>query len=83
MSEPGNATVAGTDKPDLTDFPDPRAVPTMSVTEAGRWIGIGPYAAYQAARNGSLPTIKVGKRLLRVPTAALAAMLGLDRSDPA
>jgi hypothetical protein len=67
----------GAEKPDMEDFPDPRTVPTMSVPEAGRWIGVGAYAAYEAARDGTIPTIRIG-RLLRVPTASLATMLGLS-----
>jgi excisionase family DNA binding protein len=47
---------------------------TVSVPEAGRWLGIKRNAAYAAAHNGEIPTIKIGK-LLRVPVAALERML--------
>jgi excisionase family DNA binding protein len=47
---------------------------TMSVAEAGRWLGVGRNAAYDAARRGEIPTIRVG-RLLRVPVAALERKL--------
>ena len=48
---------------------------TISVPDAGRrYFGIGKNAAYQAARRGEIPTIKIGKRLL-VPLAALERML--------
>ena len=53
---------------------------TLSVPEAGRWLGIGRNAAYEAARRGDLPVIRIG-RLLRVPVVALERML--DRSEPA
>ena len=47
---------------------------TMSVPEAGRWLGIGRNASYEAARRGDIPTIRIG-RLLRVPVVALERKL--------
>ena len=47
---------------------------TMSVPEAGRWLGIGRNASYEAARRGDLPVIRIG-RLLRVPVVALERKL--------
>jgi excisionase family DNA binding protein len=47
---------------------------TLSVPEAGRWLGIGRNAAYEAARRGDIPTIRIG-RLLRVPVVALERKL--------
>jgi excisionase family DNA binding protein len=47
---------------------------TVSVPEAGKWLGIGRNAAYEAARRGEIPTIKIGK-LLRVPVVALERKL--------
>jgi len=48
---------------------------TVSVPEAGRrWLGIGRNAAYEAARRGDIPTIRIG-RLLRVPIVALERKL--------
>ena len=47
---------------------------TLSVPEAGKWLGIGRNAAYEAARRGEIPTIKIG-RLLRVPIVALERKL--------
>ena len=46
----------------------------LSVPEAGRALGIGRTAAYEAARTGQLPTIRIGKRLL-VPVVALERLL--------
>ena len=43
---------------------------TMTVPEAGKLLGIGRSTAFKAAREGEIPTIKIGKRLL-VPVAAL------------
>jgi Helix-turn-helix domain len=55
---------------------------TMSVPAAGKkYFGLSRNGAYDAAKRGELPTIKIG-RLLRVPIRALEAML--DRaSEPA
>lgn len=47
---------------------------TISVPEAGKLLGIGREAAYNAARRGELPTIRIGRRLL-VPTQALRDLL--------
>ena len=47
---------------------------TYSVVKAGRILGISRAAAYQYARSGQLPTIRLGKRLL-VPITALEKML--------
>lgn len=46
----------------------------ITVDEAARELGISRNSAYEAARRGELPTIKIG-RILRVPRAALDAML--------
>jgi excisionase family DNA binding protein len=47
---------------------------TYNIEEAGRLLGVGRDQAYEAAKSGQLPTIKIGKRLL-VPKAALDRML--------
>lgn len=47
----------------------------ISVPEAARRLGIGRSAAYQAARKGQLPILKIGGRLL-VPLKALERLLG-------
>jgi excisionase family DNA binding protein len=48
---------------------------TCSIDEAAELLGIGRSTAYAAARDGSLPTVRLSHRLL-VPTAKLLAMLG-------
>jgi excisionase family DNA binding protein len=48
---------------------------TYSVPEAGRIVGLGKNASYDAARRGELPVLRFG-RILRVPRAALERMLG-------
>ncbi|RZM98733.1 hypothetical protein CWO91_36870 [Bradyrhizobium genosp. SA-3] len=42
--------------------------------EVGQMLGITKYAAYEAAKRGEIPTIKIG-RLLKVPKAAFDKML--------
>jgi excisionase family DNA binding protein len=48
---------------------------TMTVEQAAKLLGVGRGTAYEAARRGELPTVKLGRRLL-VPRAALMRMLG-------
>lgn len=50
---------------------------TCSIEEAARILRIGRSTAYAAARDGSLPTVRLSHRLL-VPTAKLRAMLGVE-----
>ena len=48
---------------------------TMSVPEAGKkYFGLSRNGAYDAAKRGEIPTIRIG-RLLRVPVRALERML--------
>ena len=47
---------------------------TMSIPEAGEVLGIGRDCAYEAARRGEIPTLKIG-RLRRVPRVAFERML--------
>ena len=56
---------------------DPTETPTVTVERAAEVLGIGRGSAYEAARTGELPTIRIGRRLL-VPTALLLKMLGQD-----
>ncbi|WP_190233825.1 MULTISPECIES: DNA-binding protein [unclassified Mesorhizobium] len=53
------------------------ARPTVSIPEAGAlFFNLGRNAAYNAARAGDIPTIKVGG-IFRVPVAPIAEKLGL------
>lgn len=49
------------------------------LTEAAELLGLSRTSVYVAAANGDIPTIRVG-RLIRVPRAALHAML--DSAKP-
>lgn len=64
------------------EIPDPQKRPTISVPEAARLFGItGRATAYDAAHRGEIPFIKVGRQM-RVPTAKVLALLGLDNPTP-
>jgi excisionase family DNA binding protein len=47
----------------------------MTVEEAGEVLGISRSLAYAAVSDGSIPSIRVGRRIL-VPAAELNALLG-------
>jgi len=47
---------------------------TYTIDEAAALLGVGRWAAYTAAKDGTLPTIRLG-RLLVVPKAALDRLL--------
>jgi excisionase family DNA binding protein len=48
---------------------------TVTVPEAGeRYFNLSRGASYAAAERGEIPTVRIG-RLLRVPVAAMDAML--------
>jgi hypothetical protein len=53
--------------------------PTTSVPLAGKALGLGRNASYEAARRGNIKTIRMGK-LKRVPTAWLRRELQIDPS---
>ncbi|MBK7610835.1 MAG: helix-turn-helix domain-containing protein [Actinomycetales bacterium] len=54
---------------------DVRGRATLSIPEAARLMSVGRNQMYAAAAAGTIPTLRIGKRLL-VPTAPLLAMLG-------
>lgn len=50
---------------------------TVTIEEAAKLLGIGRTSAYDAARRGELPTIRIG-RLLLVPRVRLEQLLNGD-----
>ena len=48
---------------------------TFTVEQAAQLLGIARGSAYEAARRGELPTIRLGRRLL-VPRARLLELVG-------
>ena len=53
---------------------------TYTVDEAAKLLGIGRSAAYEAAERGSIPAVRIGRRIL-IPRAALDRLL--DPTAPA
>jgi excisionase family DNA binding protein len=56
---------------------DSAAKPTLSVDEFAAVTGISRSTAFAAVHNGEVPSMRFGKRI-RIPTAAVRAMLELD-----
>jgi excisionase family DNA binding protein len=54
---------------------DPEERLTLSVSEAAARLGISRSSAYEAVRVGTIPSLKIGRRLL-VPVHALRTRLG-------
>lgn len=54
---------------------------TCSIPEAGLLFELSNWGSYEAAKKGVIPTIPAGIRKMRVPIAALAEKLGVDRED--
>ena len=55
---------------------------TLTVEEAAEVLGISRAFAYEAARRGDIPSIRIGRRIL-VPRAALGRMLEMpERQEP-
>jgi len=57
-----------------------RSEPTISIPEYARLVGVSRASGYTYAREGQVPTIRVGKRV-RVPSAHALRQLGLDSSQ--
>lgn len=53
---------------------------TCSIEQAAAILGVGRSTAYAAARDGTLPVLKISHRLL-VSVPRLLAMLGVERED--
>jgi excisionase family DNA binding protein len=48
---------------------------TMTVEEAGEALGVSRATAYQLARTGGIPAIRLGERRIVVPKVQLERML--------
>ena len=55
---------------------------TYTVEEAAKLLGIGRNHAYEAAKRGQIPAIRIGKRIL-ISRAALDSMLSGAQSRAA
>lgn len=54
---------------------------TLTVEEAAELLGVSRGLAYEAARRGDLPVIRLGRRLV-VPTARLLELVGAENGPP-
>jgi len=54
---------------------------TVSVPRAGEMLGLSRNSAYEAAKKGQLPVIRVGSRIL-VPKLALQRLLDVPAPGP-
>lgn len=61
-------------------IPNPTDKPTLTVDESAELMRISRSSAYEAVRNGQIPSIRIGHRWL-VPTAALRKLLGVEQVD--
>lgn len=59
----------------------PTERPTLSVAETADLLGISRWLVQQAVRDGSLPSMRVGRRIL-IPKVQLDAMLAGTASAP-
>lgn len=68
-----------TTPPPLPTLDELRSGPaTISIEQAARYLGVSRAYGYAMAREGRLPTIRLGERRVRVPALALLKMLGGD-----
>lgn len=56
--------------------------PTISVERAAEMLGLSRSSGYRGVARGEIPAIRIGGRI-RVPTAKILAMLGLDQVQAA
>lgn len=64
-------------RPARLAMPDPKQQPFITVEETAELLGMGRNVTYRAVAEGQIPSIRVGK-LIRVPTAAIRRLAGLD-----
>ena len=53
---------------------DPAGTQLLTVAETAKVLGIGRSAAYEAARRGEIPSLRLGRRVL-IPKRALSSLL--------
>ncbi len=54
----------------------------LTITEAAEILRIGRNSAYEAARSGQIPTVRIGRKIL-VPKAQLAKLVGAEMNSNA
>lgn len=71
-----------TNSTEVLDVAELRRQPTVSIDRAAQFLGVSRSHAYDMAKSGRLPTIELGVRRKRVPSAAVLRMLGLGDAAP-
>jgi excisionase family DNA binding protein len=61
-----------------TTIEELRSEATVSVGRTAQILGISRTYAYDLVASGALPSIRLGAKRVRVPTAALRQMLGIE-----
>jgi excisionase family DNA binding protein len=54
---------------------------SITVVEAGQVLGLSRDSAYEAVRRGDIESIKIGRKIIRIPTAPLRRKLGMGDRD--
>lgn len=54
--------------------------PILTVEQTAKVLGISRGLAFTGVRNGDIPSIRIGRRIL-VPRDRLRQMLGVDRAE--
>jgi excisionase family DNA binding protein len=60
--------------------PNAEDQPTLSVDETAHILRIGRSGCYEAIARGQIPAVRFGRRI-RVPTAALRQLLGMEIAE--
>ena len=58
-----------------------RATPFLTVKETAALLGVSTRTVYAWIQDGRIPSVRLGPKLLRVPTERLLA-LGQEENDP-
>jgi excisionase family DNA binding protein len=70
--------IPGTEKTEMPqEVTDNSGRRTLTVEEAGRALGLSRASAYAHVRAGTIPVVRLGRRLL-VPKAALERLLDVE-----
>jgi excisionase family DNA binding protein len=51
--------------------------PTITVPETSEVLGLSRNATYEAVRRGDIQSVKIGTKVIRIPTAPLRRLLGM------
>ena len=61
----------------MLEIPTPQQQATLTADQVSKILNIGRNQVYNAMKNGEIPCLRLGRRLV-IPTAAFRNLLGLD-----